>query len=45
MEKWTFSDAVNLALDAYSYGEIKFRDIDKYTNMLWREMQKENAGE
>ena len=44
MTPWTFSDAVNLAIDLHDSEEYHNYDLDKLTNELWQEMQRENEG-
>lgn len=39
---WMWADAVELALDMYHAGEIKFDEMDKVATELWNEMQVEN---
>jgi len=41
--KWTYADAINLALDMLKAGEISLDKMDATATELWREMQAENA--
>lgn len=43
--KWTFADAVNLAVDMCRNNQIRLIDLDRITAELWQEMQKENEGD
>ena len=43
--KWTFEDAVNLAVSMFRNNEISFKDLDRTAAELWQEMQKENESD
>ena len=43
--KWTFEDAVNLAVIMFRNNEIGFNDLDRTATELWQEMQNENGGD
>lgn len=39
--KWTYTDAINLALDEAMYNPAT--DVDDLANEIWAEMQADNA--
>lgn len=41
--KWTFEDAVNLAVSMFRNNEISFKDLDRKTSELWQEMELQNG--
>ena len=43
--KWTFEDAVNLAVSMFRNNEIGFNDLDRTAAELWQEMQNENESD
>ena len=40
--KWTYADAIALAMDALKAHEITLNQLEAYTNELWLEMLEEN---
>ena len=40
--KWTYADAIFLALDMWRAGEIGVDQLDETANRLWEEMQIDN---
>lgn len=43
--KWTFEDAVNLAVNMFRNNQIEFNDLDRTAEELWQEMQNENESD
>lgn len=43
--KWSFEDAVNLAVSMFRNNQIGFNDLDRTATELWQEMQKENGND
>ena len=41
--KWTYADAVHLAMDALKAREITLGQLERYTNELWLAMIEENS--
>lgn len=43
--KWSFEDAVNLAVSMFRNSQIGFNDLDRTATELWQEMQNENGNQ